>query len=659
MRELFIAEEPEWILAKPRVETHWPALSNIIEGHTDRIGTIAISHDSSIIASGSQDRTIRLWRASTGDCIHELKGHEDIITCIVFSQDAAILASGSFDNTIRLWRTDTSDCLHKLKGHIRRVHLITFSFNSVFVASASRNTIYLWRVDSGNYVRISQNGQVIAMAFSPDSSLLASASEGGSIRFWRVETGECERELQLDVPYIWSATFSYDLALLAFKRDAKAHLIQLWRIDTGECVRTLDCHGYIQHFAFSHNSEFIASASEGTIFRLWCLDTGDCVRALKLDSGLANIAFSRDFSLMAASWANKTIRLFPTDVNSDVHEADAQSDMQEQRISKARTTSIVFSQDSALVASTSTYSEIVSLWCTKTGRRIRELRGHSGRIKPIAFSHDALLLASASGDENFRIWSTDSGECLHKLHHDQDIDAVAFSHDSVLVASVSREEIRLWSTDTGDCVQVLDTRIGHGGIDNIWSAAFSHNSALIASGDSEGEIKIWSVATGANVQTLRGHRDLVTSIAFSQDSTLVAAAAEGGAVRLWRVDTGKCLQITNLGVERNYLPQNLSISSDHSQILTEFGSIAIDSTESADTQFPAHLSGIGVRYDYTWITWNNHNILRLPAILGACRSAISGSTVAIGCALEQVVFIHLSTEKLSSLYDGVDYNGIA
>lgn len=660
VRELFTAEEPEWILAKPHVRTHWPALSTIFEGHTNDIWRIAISHDSSIIASGSRDGTIRLWRTSTGDCTHELKGHGDSVTCIAFSHDAAILASGSFDNTVRLWRTDTSNCLHKFNGHTRMVHLVTFSYSSVFIASASDDaTIRLWHVDSGNCVRmLPDHARIAAMAFSPDSSLLASVYRGGSIRFWRVKTGDCERELQLDAPDFWQATFSYDLALLALKPIGN-HLIQLWRIDIGECVRTLDCHGDIRHFAFSHNSEVIASASRDKMFKLWRLDTGDCVRALKLASDLAEIAFSRDFSLVVASWTSKTIRLFPIDVESDVHEADAQSDIQEQELPQPSNTWVVFSQDSALVASTSYFSNIVSLWCARTGRRIWELRaGYSELKKSIAFSHDSLLLASSSGDEAFRIWSTDTGECLRELRHHQNITTVAFSHDSVLVASVSQDETRLWRVSSGDCVQVLQTGLTYGRDRNVALAAFSHNSELIASNLPYEGIAIWSVATGALVQTLRGLRGIVTSIAFSQDSTLVAAAAKGGAVRLWRVDTGKCLQITHLGVDYEYLsPDNLSISSDNSRILTEFGSIAIDNTKLADTQISAHFSGIGVRPDYTWITWNNHNILRLPAELGAHHSAISGSTVAIRCALGQVIFIHLSTEKLSNLYDGADYNG--
>lgn len=381
------------------------------------------------------------------------------------------------------------------------------------------------------------------------------------------------------------------------------------------------------------------------------------MRMLKFHGDLGHSAFSSDLSLIAVPWMKTRIRLWPIDVNSDVQEADAQSDMQGQGISGDAVTKIAFSYDSALVASATGSDEIVSVWCAKTGRLIRELRGHSSRIYSIAFSHDSLLLASVYKDGTVKIRCTNTGECIQELHH-IDVRAVTFSRDSVLVASVSLRGLRLWRTDTGDCVQVPGKRSPAGSQSS--SVAFSHDSALIALGTFAGAIEILFVATGAHVQTLRGHKRTVTSITFSQDSTLLAAAAQGGAVRLWRVDTGECLQHTHFdALHVWFLLGKLSISSDHSRILTEFGSIAIDSGDIADTQVPAHFLGIGVRFDYSWITWNNHNILRLPAELGACRSAISGSNVAIGCTSGRVIIIGLSSEELCKIYDGIDNNGRA
>lgn len=660
MRELFAAEEPKWILLKPRVETHWPAFSTILEGHTGYINSIAFSYDSSIIASSSWDGIIRLWRTSTGDCIQELESRNvNKITLTAFSHDAKLLASGSFNGKIHLWSVSTGHCLHIFEGHTGSVHSITFSSDSVFIASASNDeTIRLWHADSRNCVQELQDcRETVAIAFAQDSSLLASASKDGIIRLQGVETGKCIGEVKVDVSSVRLAAFSYDLALLASTSTSDGYSIQLWRTDTGECVRTLECFGNLWLTAFSVSSDFIASASNDGMIQFWCLDTGDCVRVLEVKGDLGSGAFSGDLSLVAVPWIEKTICLWPINVNSNVQEAEAQRDVEEQRVSGGEITSIAFSHNSALVASASYGGRIVSLWCAKTGRWIRELCQLSW-IWSIAFSDDSLLLASASRDELVRIWCTATGQCLHELHHPA-ATAIVFSNDSSLIASATWGEIWLWRADTGGCVQKLDKKPGRRRL-NACHVAFSHNSALVASSLSNASIQVLCVATGTHVQTLQGHGYEVTSIAFSRDSTLVAAAAEGGTVRLWRVDTGDCLQIIRFGANILKLsPANLSITSDNSKILTEFGSIVIDYTATVDAQIPAHFLGLGVRCDYSWITWNNHNILRLPVELGACGSTISGNTIAIGCRTGRVIIIRLSTEELSKLYNGVNSNRIA
>ncbi|PKK41953.1 hypothetical protein CI102_14008, partial [Trichoderma harzianum] len=82
-----------------------------------RVCSVTFSHDSSLIASGSADETIRLWHTSTGECIQKLEGHSDYIRSVTFSHDSSLIASGSDDETIQLWRTNTGECIQTLEGH--------------------------------------------------------------------------------------------------------------------------------------------------------------------------------------------------------------------------------------------------------------------------------------------------------------------------------------------------------------------------------------------------------------------------------------------------------------------------------------------------------------------------------------------------------------
>ncbi|KAL7917050.1 WD40-repeat-containing domain protein [Trichoderma austrokoningii] len=572
VRGLFTAEEPEWILVKPHVKEHYTASLSVLEGHTMNINAAAFSHDSSLIASGSDDKTVRVWRTSTGDCIQEVQGHSDCIVSVAFSGDAELLASGSADGTVRLWRPGTGDCLH-IFNHTSSLNSVAFSFDSLFIASASghNNTIRIWHADSGNCVREIHSRCIVAVTFSRDSLLFASASVNGVIQLWHVETGDCVREMRTHACNVSSATFSYDLVLVAFISDR--YNIHLWRIDTGEPVRRIHSIDSVKFTAFSDNSRLIASVGVRGIIRIWSVDTGDCMRILNTDEESDRCgAFSRDIRLIAVQCMEKMMSLWPTHVDSIVPEVypdsatqkgETDGNIQERKIIKALVTLIVFSPNLALIASASFQDDVISLWCAETGEWIRDLRGYSNGIYSAIFSHDSLLLVSASRDKIVRIWRVNTGECVHELRHGAGVSAVAISHDSGLVATASLYEIKLWRTDTGSYVQDLemipvDMRITMPDNDvkkrhrlstlpGIASVAFSHNSALVAAATLERVVQILNVATGDHVQTLPCSGNVVTAICFLRDSALVATAADDGTVRLWRVDTGEYVQEIYVG----------------------------------------------------------------------------------------------------------------
>ena len=112
--------------------------------------SVAFSPDDQTLASGSEDRTVRLWNIVEGTCINVLKGHDNWVQSVAFAKNGEILGSGSDDQTVKLWNTVSGECFMTLRGHSDWVRSVASTGHSKSLASASLDgSIVIWNVETG------------------------------------------------------------------------------------------------------------------------------------------------------------------------------------------------------------------------------------------------------------------------------------------------------------------------------------------------------------------------------------------------------------------------------------------------------------------------------------------------------------------------------
>jgi WD40 repeat protein len=531
------------------------------KGHELAVLTVAISPDSNYVATGSRDKSIKLWELATGREIRSFLGHTTSVISLDFSSDGNYLISGSGDKSARIWEVKTGNEILLVQPDQERVTDVVFDPKGKFFVTVgfggkavvwnfpSKKKIAEFNADgyagSGGLINlaISADGLWLAVGednsvanvyktaswqkaysfnfseysscggcytdveFSPDSQYLVKASNQGEVARYNLTTGELAIRYSKKVEDIRSVQVSRDGKQLIVATD---HRFTVYDAEKGDSLKTINSSSdaEINKAVFSADGKKVLVASDNSVVEIWNLAKNKKETQLE---GLLNQVDKGGIAYDPNSFWDANIAKYIRFKNSVLLSPDNKTLLKGKFGLKAKRWNIV------------------------SGNTEMEYTGHQKAVLCYQYSRDGKTLVTGGGDGNVIRWNAETGDTLWAVKsYREPVFDVNFSNDGSKIISTSWEGVmKIHDAKTGKQVHVFEIEKG-----SIYNAIFSRNDLYLITASLPDGLQLREIDTQKIVREFVGHTETVSSVQLTQDGSKLLSASWDGTVRLWNVATG-------------------------------------------------------------------------------------------------------------------------
>jgi WD40 repeat protein len=471
-----------------------------IEGHTNNVTALAVSRDGKFLATGSSDKTIRLWDLTPGTAklARVYQGHTEEVTSLAFSPDGKTLASGSNDQSIRLWKVSLADEHVNFDEHKGYVWSAAFSPDGKLFADAGVDRVIYVRDASGKVLHKLEGhtAPVTAIAFNGDNTRLASVGGDMVVRVWDAKEGKLVTELKGHTAPVMAVAFGANNLVLTGGIDKAA---RLWDVSKDAPIHTFPANKTaVSAVAVRADGKQCLIGSADGMLRVFDL-TANPPKELAVVSahlaGVGAVAYGPDGTKLATCGGDGLVRHW------NVAGTGVPAMLTEFKGHGKPVSAVAFSGDGRFIVSGGG-DLVVRVWDVSTKTELRALRGHADWVSTVAFAPNGQNILSASVDKTVKVWELSSGETAKPIGHSRRLNTIAVSADGRWVASGSEDKtIKVWDAAAGTEAFTLDAAAG-GHDSDVTALAFEPSGKRLVSAGDDRKIVIWDMETRKPINTL-------------------------------------------------------------------------------------------------------------------------------------------------------------
>ncbi len=535
-------------------------------GHAGPVKAVAFAPNGQWAATGSTDRTVRLWHVPTGETRAVLNGHTASVTSVAFDPAGTQLASGSADGTVRLWNTkslggtnpepaDIGQQVLELQSGV--VHQVAFAPDGQLLAAAcEKGMVHMISLPDTDVRRVIRGhvGAVRCLSFMSQGKLLATGSSDQSIRFWNVATGAQAAAWNTDYPIhalafvpnsdtaYWADPLTYGVGRVSLTGApvdyAGLHQNSVSQLgwEPGGRVLTASLDGTLRAWSGSPPREM--ALARGQFGAVWCLSIAGGggwvlagyqdghVRLWELSEPPQRALLPSEHSVAFGPHGRQ---LF---VGQAVHDCTEAIRARRQSFAPAGISALAsHPREQTLVLGRALGA--IELWDPQRRALIKRWEGHKHGVTSLAFLPDGCVVASADSSGVVIVWDWATGK--RRCEIQTTLGAVyqlGWNGRGDVLAAIGEHGVAVWA---GPSTPEL-----------LWQRKYDFQSTtgLTYIGDSlafaepGGTIVQCELRTGHGIRTLAGHKGNVAALTSCSRANVLVSAAQDQTIRLWNTATG-------------------------------------------------------------------------------------------------------------------------